>query len=428
MERLGILALILFSFTGISLINISKAMLTPYHLIMVLVGGWFVLIGKKKNLGFLVSANCLLFYLIFSNYLSYPDIRYTSILYSVVFIIEFIIFYNLIRYCRFKAIEEGLKSIIYLYFVNICIGTILLILGIQLPAIENFIGIVRTTAGNRPMGFSSEPSYAGFILSMTYLCYCHVSKYEFNKSTVKVTIIYFASILLLGSAYGVLLFLVTMFNWFRYFYTQFSQSLRTAFLLVVITIGGIVVPPLLSVENETIQRLAITSAVLNDPFMDTDKKLNKLKEVDPSAFARIGPSYVLFFSEESENFNLWLGEGAGAAGVFIPMLMAGTLIDEDDDEFDTGILPAFIFDYGLIGMGFLVLFMVVCFNGLPFPFWLIFIMMLPNANINTQIFWFGLAIFLMTSMIANTRKKYYNQKVLQNIPPPPISNSTVVTT
>lgn len=411
MERIAISLFILFSFTGINLIQISKAMLTPFHVMALLLGGWIVLFGRKSHLGFLVSLNALFLYLLLNSALCYPNIRYTSLLYSTVFIFELIIFYNLIRHCQFKSIEEALKLIIYLYFVNLCLGMVLIILNIQWSALEQIIGIARTSAGNRPSGFSSEPSYVAFILSMTYLSYINIHRHQIDRSLIKVSGIYFLCIILTGSAYGIMLMGVCMLDWLRYFYFRLSENLRLLFLLSGVFTLSIGLGQLSSVENESIERISGIGMILGDPYSDTDKKLSKLKELDASAFARIGPSYVLFFSEESENFNLWLGEGAGAAGVYIPMLMAGSLIDEDDDEFDTGILPAFIFDYGLIGMGLLLFLVIVCFQGLSFPFWLIFIMLLPNANINTQIFWFGIASFLVTSIIKNTRKQYWRQQL-----------------
>lgn len=411
MERIAILLFILFSFTGINLIQISKAMLTPFHVMALLLGAWMVLFGKKSHLGFLVSLNLLFLYLLFNSALCYPNIRYTSLLYSTVFIFELIIFYNVIRYCQFKSIEEAFKLIIYLYFVNLCLGTVLILLNIHWPALEQIIGIARTTAGNRPSGFSSEPSYVAFILSMAYLSYINIHRHQIDRSLIKVSGVYFLCILITGSAYGIMLMGICMLDWLRHFYFRLSQSFRLVFVLAGVLVVSFGSHQLSSVENESVERITNIGMVLGDPYSDTDKKLSKLKELDPSAFARIGPSYVLFFSAESENFNLWLGEGAGAAGVYIPMLMAGSLIDEDDDEFDTGILPAFIFDYGLIGMALLFFLVVVCFNGLSFPFWILFIMLLPNANINTQIFWFGIASFLVTSIIQNTRKQYWRQQL-----------------
>ncbi|MEM9820734.1 MAG: hypothetical protein AAF985_06665, partial [Bacteroidota bacterium] len=190
MDRLAILLFILFSFTGISLFQVGKAMMTPFHILALLLSGWMALFGKKCHLGFLVSLNFLLFYILLNGALSYPNIRYTSIIYSVVFIIELIVFYNLIRYCNFKSIEEALKLIIYLYFVNLCLGTILIATNIHWPALEQIIGVARTSAGNRPSGFSSEPSYVAFILSMSYLSYINIHQHRLDKSVVKVSGIY----------------------------------------------------------------------------------------------------------------------------------------------------------------------------------------------------------------------------------------------
>ena len=98
----------------------------------------------------------------------------------------------------------------------------------------------------------------------------------------------------------------------------------------------------------------------------------KLQKTDPSAFARIGVPYYLFKGKNLRK--LMLGKGAGAAGVDIPKAMAGFVIDEDDDEFVTGIIPACIYDYGVSGF---VLLRIIVGNflwNLPFTFWLFFLM------------------------------------------------------
>jgi hypothetical protein len=124
----------------------------------------------------------------------------------------------------------------------------------------------------------------------------------------------------------------------------------------------------------------------------------KLQEVDGSAFARIGPTYLLLTAGEDSNINYWTGQGAGAAGVFLAGFMAGIIVDDDTENIDTGIIPAFFFDYGIIGFILLLIFLKICFLKLGFPFWLMFFLVLPNANINTQLLWFAILSYTFVSV------------------------------
>ncbi|MEM1318607.1 MAG: hypothetical protein AAGG75_00055 [Bacteroidota bacterium] len=404
MKQVALIGLLLFSFTGINLLTIGKGAFSPFHMMMTAMIAWFLLFSRKQSFYTFMSLNLLAIYILLVNVLYHGSFRFTSLLYSMIFIIELTIFYNLIRRCSPATMAKGFRMIIYLYFANIIIGTLLIKAGLRWPFMEQWIGIARTTAGTRPMGFSSEPSYAAFILSIAYLSYNHIIGHRLNRSTLRLSLVYLLCIGLMGSAYGFILLLLTLLDWVRHFFNRLHSSLKMVSVFVVLAFVAVVVRLAPSIESEATDRIYTVSSILGDPFSDTEKKLTKLKEKDPSAFARIGPTYTLFFSEESADLNVWLGAGAGAAGVQIPILMQGVLIDEGDTEFDTGIVPAFIYDYGLVGFVLLLLFVVNCANNLPFPFWLTFIFLLPNANINTQIFWFLIGSFLMVSIIKLSQK------------------------
>ena len=416
-EKLAVFILVLFSFTGMSIGSLGKAMITPFHLVMGVLIAYGILFGRKSNFYTFMSLNILAIWLLFVNAQYFPRIRYTSILYSIIFVIELTVFYNLIRSCRLKTLVEGFKMILYLYFFNICIGFLIVTLGLNVPAVEWIIGVVRTTAGNRPMGFSSEPSYASFIISVAFLCYNHLDGHKLSKSTVKLWGIYVLSIILMLSAYGFLFLFVNILDWLRHYYQLLNSNLKLAFVIVCGLMGFILLEGSSNSQNEALERIERLSSTLSDPNKTTEKKLAKLKEEDPSAFARIGPSYILFWGDQADQYNFYLGAGAGAAGEFIPLLMAGVLIDEDDDELDTGIIPAFIFDYGWIGFALLALFLFNSFYNLPFPFWLAFIMILPNANINTQLFWFAISAYLVVSMVKSTYDNRVPEQVCLSITP-----------
>ncbi len=406
--KLAPIALVLLSFTAISVGKVGKALLTPYHLMLMLLVGYVIVIDAKSRWYSFFSLNLLLVYLIFNNAVNYPNIRITSLIYSVAFILELMVLYNLVRRCPMHILRDTFKWINYFYVGNILIAFVLILGHIQIPAIEMLIGIVRTNAGTRPSGFSSEPSYASFVLAVSLMCFNVVNQYRMDKEAIKLITATTFGIILLSSAYGMILLVLAFVDIVRYYYASFGKDLKIIMVgsLIAVGIGGFIFVQTSS--NEAITRLVEMVEVFNDPRDDMEKKMLKLKERDPSAFARVGTTYLLFGDETIDKKKYIIGFGAGAAGVAVPELMAGFLIDEGDDEFDTGIIPAFIYDYGIIGFIIMIFFWITSFKKLSIIFWLTFISLLPNANINTQLFWFVIAAYMIASMAIQQQNEIKN--------------------
>ena len=399
MKYLIVILFIALSMTDISVATVGKAPLTPFHLLMALYIGYVTLFSKKSDLGLPIILVLLGGFFLVNNAMNYPAIRLTSLIYSLAFVVEMILLYNLLKQSDKGQLEWIFMVILGMFFANILLATLAMQVGHTRSLAGGLIGITETSDGSRPCGFSSEPSYAAFIVSICFLCWNYLRNHEVDKSFYLMLIGYVISILLLGSAYGILLALIIALGWVWHYSKRMDWALKFVVLLPFILIGRQVVDFVQYSENESIVRLREVGEILQDDTYTTEKMMRKLQKTDPSAFARIGVPYYLF-KDEKDLGKLMLGKGAGAAGVDIPKAMAGFVIDEDDDEFDTGIVPAFIYDYGFIGFGLLLIFVVTFLWKLPFTFWLFFVMLLPNANINTQLFWFLIAAFLGTSLFA----------------------------
>ena len=413
MNKVSVVALVLFSYTVIGVGTIGKAMLTPFHLVMGILLVVYALYVEKKNIQLFLSLLLLMGYMIFNNILNYP-IRFTSLTYSIIYGLELIVLYNLLRHCSKDLIKKAFYFIIASYGVNIVIGFLLIKLGLKIPVLEIVIGIVRNESGVRAMGFSSEPSYASFIISVAYLAYNTINDHEFNKQTAYLSAIYFIPLLLLGSAYGLMFGVVTLIDWAWIYYKRMSPALRQLFPLLGIIIVYFGYNFVMQSKNEAVERIESLAETLNDPYSTVEKKLAKLQEDDPSAFARIAPTYLLIQQAEDEDFSLWMGAGAGTAGVVIPAFFQGVLIDDDDGDFDVGIMPSFIYDYGLIGLMLLLVFFIISFRNLPFPFWLFLILVAPNAGINTQMLWFVLTSFVMVSTMKSNESFFSKRNQISN--------------
>lgn len=409
-ERIAIISMILLSFTGISVATIGKAMLTPFHLVM---GGLIVYViffAPKKDLHVFLSLLVLIFYIIANNTYNYTNVRITSVIYTVTFALETVILYNLLRMCTIAQVQKAFKVIIYVYFFNVLIATLFALVGLKNGAIESIIRIYYMDTGEaRPMGFSTEPSYAAFIVSIAFMCYNHLNRHQFNRKVMKLSMCYLLSIVFMKSAYGVIFVFFNILDWFIQFQAKLNihQRLFIYIIGVVILFGGSVV--ISKSGNESIKRITSIVDIMSDPFDTIEKKLTRLQEKDGSAFARIGPTYILFNSPDRDDINLVIGKGAGRAGSFFANFLQGILVDEGTEKLDMGIIPAFIFDYGMIGFFFFCLVLMNALWGLPLPFWLTFLVVLPNANINTQLLWFGmLACFILVAMKKSILFKKYH--------------------
>lgn len=393
--------LLMLSYTGISVANLGKAMVTPFHLVMGFFIGYGFFVSRKEQNTVFASLVVLMAYVLFVNILQYPAIRYTSVLYTLIYGIEFMILYNLLRRCDVKVVVLALEVIIYSYLANLFLGFVFDTVNFRNDFVLRFIRVYynEKVVGGRPMGFSTEPSYSSYILVVTFLCHSHLRNHTMDQKALKLFIKLLLCIIFSKSAYGFVFVSVAMLDWVIHFYKAGDRLLKNIypFLIAIAIAGGSVV--MQTSENESIERISKFTVALFDTSVTGRKKMEKLNEADGSAFVRIGPTYMLFNIDPKYEINFWIGEGAGAAGGFLAKFLVGIIVDEGRDSLDTGIIPAWAFDYGIIGTILLLIFLISCFNNLPFTFWLLFFLILPNANINTQLIWYNIICFLFVSIV-----------------------------
>jgi len=207
------------------------------------------------------------------------------------------------------------------------------------------------------------------MLAVVLLSYLHLTRHLLNKDSIKLIVKVVLCVLFSKSAYGFLFIGVILLDWIFVVYRKGDVVVKNVLpLLFGLGLVGFVICSS-QIENEAIQRINKFTRVAMDDSYSGKRKLQKLQAADGSAFARVGAKFL-----------------------------EGLLVDEGRTSVDTGIIPALIFDYGYIG-GFLFLVFLICvFNRLPFAFWLLFLLILPNANINTQLIWFAIACFMFVNI------------------------------
>ncbi|MFK7808012.1 MAG: hypothetical protein AB8F74_09460 [Saprospiraceae bacterium] len=411
-EKWGLVMLLMLSFTGVSVAQLGKAMVTPFHLTMGFLIGYGILVSSKGDKKISVGLFLFMIYVIFVNVLQYPGIRYTSVLYTLIYGAEIMILNNLLKKCRLKTIIYTLELIINLYLINLFIGLVLDTLNLRLPGVDMFVRVYYEEGSHegRPMGFSSEPSYAAFILSVVYLSYSYLRNHTADKRMIVLFGKIIMCIIFSKSAYGFLFIGVLILDWVVYLYRSGNPLIQN---LIPLFIGiGLFGFSLVSanIENESFVRISKFTTAMFDNTVSGKAKMRKLQEADGSAFARVGPTLLLLDKRDDPSFNFVVGEGAGAAGKFLAKFLVGILVDEGRDTVDTGIIPALVFDYGYIGSLLFLFYIWSAFSRLTFPFWLLFILILPNANINTQLIWFAIACFSFVNIaLENVKKVKKNQ-------------------
>jgi len=389
--------LLLMTFTGVSVGQLGKALLTPFHLIMGVFIGLIVLFIRKGHINLQTSLLLLIGYIVLANTVIHPGSRITSVIYSVALSFEYVIMYQLLVRVKKEVVLRAFTIIMFAYMINIFLGFV--ISSAHLNIGQGIINVFYSIDGSaRPMGFSSEPSYAAFILSITFLAFNHLRGHQVDKIMWEMLIAYILSILLMKSAYGFIFVAVNMLDWFLFYFKRMSFNLRIVFLLTGIVFLFVTPFALQNSEQESIVRLQNVSNIMNDTSLEPKKKLAKLQEEDGSAYARIGPTWLLIEAGGEIEIDWILGAGAGEAGIFFKNFMAGVLVDGDEvEKLDMGLIPAFVFDYGFLGTAFLILFFISCSYNLSLPYWICLLLILPNCNINTQLFWYGMLLYAYVS-------------------------------
>lgn len=399
MKRLVFILLILMSFTGVSLGVIGKAMLTPFHIFMGFALVYALFYEKKTELRVQVSLLPLLLFIIISNLFIHSQVRLTSVIYTLLLAAEYLIIYRLMVGIDKQTIVKALGWIQILYFVNVSIALVCIKLGVQLPdnsIINIYYGV--STEDTRPMGFSSEPSYAAFILAISLLAFNMLRGHRVDRYMVFISLSFVGCIVMMGSAYGFLFLGLQLLDWAIVLLKRSSINTKIALPIIGLVILMVGLPLVRNSNNTSIQRIDNLITGFNNPNSTAKKKLKHLQETDGSAFARIGPTYMMIYGGEDININWIIGAGAGQAGIFFKNFMKDVISDEDTEKLDMGIIPAFIYDYGILGIFLLLIFLLSIAYNLPLSYWLTFGLILPNCNINTQMFWFALAVCAYVSI------------------------------
>jgi hypothetical protein len=322
----------------------------------------------------------VLVFMTISTLLNLESSKITSYFYSIYFAFSFI-FFTSVAYKLFTADDYRnlLKALFIIYFVGLLLGQLYVQLNLFTPLSgysshlpHGRFGTLIEDGKYRYYSLSTEPSYAAFIVIILY--YSMMKMHHSNDSLLKkgnlplfLMLVYM--ILFFQSAFGIILLGAMVASYFGFTKRAVLMYLVAFFVFVLISF--------FKLDVQAIDRvLAI--------FQKLDiRNLHSLAEVDFTAYFRLAPVLHYLKTIDLTDFHFYLGNGASASrNLIIPETYLAY-----QGEFLGGFLPSFFYDFGIIGAALVLIFigrLLPKSKSVPL---LIVVLMLFNANFNTQLFW-----------------------------------------
>lgn len=361
--------------------------------------GWGVLAATysrsfPKSMDFYLIL--ILFFVLFSSFVNYRETQWMSTMYSVFFILSYYFYSGFIRsYFTVGDYSRALEFIFVLYFFGLLAGQLYVnVLGFSPLYVSGTVVLGRMGASLeagqfRYYSFSSEPSYAAFIVITLYYSFTRING---NQSLFRgINLVFFLMLLYMlfffRSAYAALLLGLLLMS-----FLGFTKRFLLVYFLIFFL--GLVI---LSFVNEVPGAARLINIVNN---LDLENPHN-LSIIDFNTYYRVAPLLHYFRIFDWQDLHFWIGYGAAASRhLVVPEIYLAS-----QGEFLGGFVPSFFYDYGVLG-GVMVLFFA--FRQVPsffsFPTAVIGLMLL-NANFNTQLFWLLILCFSIDKHFSKQAKQ-----------------------
>lgn len=311
-----------------------------------------------------------------------------SVVYSFVFLAAYVTMMNCQRFISKEAFARVLRIVIALYFANVVVSQLLVFVGAPdfLASFFHRAIDTRENVGLRYYGFSSEPSYAAFIVVA-----CFVSLRQLTPASQRRQLWIYGGLVAwqlwaFASVYGYLLgILVALAELYR------SVPRQTFYVVLSLLLAAGFVK---DCQGEGRFEHLVTAAINQEVEGIAD-----LHVIDSSLFLRVAPAIEYVESADFSNPAFFVGHGAMSSTDKYTDMFAGWI--GEDESFMASFLPGYFYDFGLIG-GVLVLMLILRRAGqrrVSLPN-LVLAAVVFNASFNTQLFWFVVGVFAMTNLYA----------------------------
>jgi hypothetical protein len=381
-----------FNLSGRNLLLVGAA---PVFLLLLLGLRFRHISGLNKPALFLLAG-----YMILSYFFNVQEARTSSFLYSVFFIS---IFWILSAFAEKHMRLEDLQRLIFLILVAYLIMTILghlyVVAGLFNPIGEIDTGVIHGWFGTlmengvyRYYALATEPSYAAIIVVLLFSQYLDLWKSaDRDRKLLWIYAIVLYMLYMFNSGYGFILFgvfVITKVKWKRTIFIVLGISLMILTILLI---------------TQYRSRVSAVDRVMNIIERVDYSDPTTIRKIDYSASFRILPVFYYYESVNLLDPHFYMGYGAGKSDTFLSYKLFPHL--KEDIKFMGGFLPAYLIDYGLMGfILFSLFFHAYVRSYLSFDFILI-LLMLTNANFNTQLFWFVIVMVHLKRLVK--RKEYF---------------------
>lgn len=300
-------------------------------------------------------------------------------------------FWVIQRQDRFSrpTLVRALKCVIALYLASAMANLVLNQLGVvDANAFLLTRAAIDLNAGRvRPQGLSSEPSYAAFIVFIAWLGLVRLRALHVRRGLVflawaaAVT----SSLVFFQSVYGLILFLVMLSVPFERFIRRYVLVFLAVLLLLIVLASG------LQNSSSDYRVFRILAGVYSG-------ELDGWLAEDGSSFFRFGPLIIYLQNANFLDLQIWLGHGAASSSVYFGELF-GFHAGKDVETMQLGVLPGYLYDYGIIPfLAFMVFLFKACAGRHVWQARLMVALMLFNANFNTQIIWYAVTVLLLSTV------------------------------
>lgn len=333
--------------------------------------------------------------IIFSPLINHPEtMRWSTVIYSCMFIISFITYKHLLYKDVFgiEDFEKLIRYLIYAYTLVLIIQQLCVLLGLPIFNLSNY----NPAEPWKLNSLTSEPSHSARIMGLLMFSFVLMKqiildrKYSFSidfKSDRIVWISFFWTMLTMNSGTA-FLFLLIIFSMFL--------SIRN---LLGLIISFILVSFIVSIFNITAfdRTFKIIEAILTSD-------INKIIIADPSASVRIIPLILLSQLVNVTSLNDWFGYGIDHVSTILSSLV---YIGGMPDGWSGGGMLLIWVEYGFLSF---LLFSFVSFklifekgNLLTIVFWFFLIFL---YGINSQIVWITIILLFTTKYFKKKRNTF----------------------
>jgi hypothetical protein len=347
----------------------------------------------KASGGFIL----LLVYLPLSFLFNISVAKTSSFLYSVFFLFSFWLISSFFK----RRISQTdytylLRSILLAYFIVLILGQLYVVLGFFTQNVNVNTGVIHNPFGTlyepgrsayRFYSLSTEPSSAAFVVIVLFYSYIvnNPERQPLHKKNIPLWLMLFYMITFFKSGYGVILLSLLLIAFFR------KKENFIPFLALALVLFAIMVV----LKSSAIERVSaiVTKLDLSNIF--------SMQAIDYSASFRVLPIFHYLRDIDLLDPHFYLGHGAGTSGSFLIPLIFGSPVA----SYEGGFLPQFLYDYGILLLVLLILFLRENVGKKLLAFEIaVILLMMTNANFNTQLFWITICCFSLN-------KHYVTQQI-----------------